>query len=93
MADSLDAGLTGVGELKELSEIGCLVNAVVGADDREKIGGLGGRDPVKELVLQDVTGFKHHAHPLVETVVVRTASMGLAQMRRYDYPRMANPHD
>ncbi|WP_372877368.1 hypothetical protein, partial [Pseudomonas sp.] len=47
----------------------------------EKIGGLGGRDPVKELVLQDVTGFKHHAHPLMETVVVRTASMGPAQMR------------
>ncbi|MCY1505447.1 hypothetical protein D9M68_396640 [compost metagenome] len=67
-ADGLDALFTRVGELQELLEIGGFVNVVVGADLREEIGRLLGRDPGKELVLQDVTGFEHHAHPLVESV-------------------------
>ena len=63
-ADSRDTGVTGVGELQELIQVVSLVDAIIGADDGEKLGsGL-----CENVALQDVAGCKHHAFPLLDSL-------------------------
>ncbi|MNN00392.1 hypothetical protein D3C81_1129810 [compost metagenome] len=56
-ADRLDAIGTRIGELQQLTQVGFLVDRVVGADLGEELGG----GPGKEFAFQDVTGCEHHA--------------------------------